>query len=92
MELGRFRVAAMATVGAARDHKLSTGFVFAILLGFAFANGAELPRWVNPCQFHQGTFSAGLSPAFDIDRYECKIKGSPTILIWSVKPYVGVKW
>lgn len=46
------------------------------------------------CERHAGAFSSDFSAAFDIRRIECKsawAKNSPTLLLYSVAPYVAIE-
>ena len=66
-----------------------------VFLGMTFVSAAELIHTPISCEQHQGAFSNGFSPAFDIDRIDCRmswIKNSPTIRFWKVRPFVGIKW
>jgi hypothetical protein len=64
-------------------------------LGLSVAVAATWPIIQSSCERHQGTFGAGFSTDFDINRIECRVasvKHSPTIRFWGVAPYVGVDW
>jgi hypothetical protein len=53
--------------------------------------------WAQPpisCERHQGAFSNGFSPNFDIASIDCRaswLKNAPTIRFLGVPPFVGIE-
>jgi len=69
---------------------------FLVLVGLALIGMvSELAQPSISCERHQGGFSNGFSPGFDINSVDCRvssIKDSPTIRFWGVSPYFGINW
>ena len=70
------------------------GIYILAFLGLTLVLAAAIQKQIS-CDRHRGSFAVGFSPAFDIDRTDCRlarIKSSPTVHFWKVYPYMGIEW
>jgi hypothetical protein len=89
--------AILSDVHPRRLGALSKVLAWLALLGLIFSIAAVTEYAGSPisCKRHKGDFGRGFSVDFDIDRIDCRatfLERSPVIQIWSVSPYVAVRW